>query len=106
MMMMTMRRFPSVGMRFPDGEDNEEQELGERRVKQAQRYVGVSELLADGGRRQVRAFPPPGDAIEAREHKNGRQRDPSVERGRLNKAAQHNVQKRDNSLSIVVACHP
>lgn len=103
---MTMRRLPSISMRFPDGEDDEEQELGERRVKQAQRYMGVSELLADCGQRQARAFPPLGDVIEAREHKNGRQRDPSVERGRFNKAAQHDTQERNNSLSIVIPRHP
>jgi len=88
----------------------------------------MPELLADGGRRQVRAFPPPGDVIEAREHENGRQRDPSVERGRFyeipqtaseknggicnkplvhtNKAAQHDTQERDDSLSIVVPRRP
>jgi len=57
--MMKKRCLPLIGMRFPDGEDDdEEKELGGRRVKQAQRtrvHVHVPELR---GQRQVRAFPP------------------------------------------------
>jgi hypothetical protein len=43
----------------------------------------MPELLADARRRRNRALPPSGNAIEVREHKKGRQRDPSVERGRF-----------------------
>jgi len=45
--------------------------------------VDLPELLTDARRRRNRALPPSGNAIEAREHEKGRQRDPPVERGRF-----------------------